>query len=230
MPKKIFGVAVFLVGALIFAGAGCVKNNIAGPIKEKNIVPDNNEQISTNLANAGSEDICNSAKEIDPPNDLAKELKEIFTEAGGEVIIIGSIAKDSLTGDVFVFVWKKKPTMKKLEDTFKKHGYEIEISGDVLIITKGKITLSVSLADKGECDEVTIMVSDKPFKPGGTVTKEECEKMLEITKLADVRSGRPDIFFPAAIKLFHYWSMLAAKYGMTKELVADICEKMLGYK
>lgn len=186
------------------------------------------DSVNANWANVNSEDICNSATATEAPNAQAKEFKSIFSEAGGEMEFIINIPQDSQTGDTFIYILKNKPTTAKLESAFKKYGYKIALSGNVLIVTKNLLNFSISLTDKGKCQEVVIMTSDEPFKLGGAVTTEECKKMWAIARLADITKNNIYISWTNTIKLYNYWYMLAAKYGVTKEAVATTCKEKLG--
>ena len=234
MNKKIFGVIFVLAGILVFAGVGCADKSITKAPKETNTNQTaNNNPIDTNpaitnLMNADSSDLCNSAVEIEAPNALAKELKSIFNEAGGEMKFIANFPQDSQTGDTFIYLVKNKPTTAKLESAFKKHGYKIEMSGSVMVVAKKNLNFSISLTDKGECHEVVVMTLDEPFKLGGAVTTGECKKMLEIARLADYFKNDAYTSHTNAIKLYNYWYMLAAKYGVAKEVIAKTCREKLG--
>ena len=224
MNKKIFGIAFILTGVLVFTGVGCVNKSPADAQKQTKVNPTTN----ANFLIANSTDVCNLATETEAPNAQAKELKSIFNEAGGEMKFIINIPQDSQTGDTFVYVLKNKPTTKKLESAFKKHGYKIVMSGDMMIVTKGLLNFSISLTDKGECQQVVIMTSEEPFKLGGAVTTGECKKMLEKARLADYYKNDMYTSWSNAIKLYNYWYMLAAKYGVAKEVIAKTCREKLG--
>jgi len=229
MNKKIVGVAFLLVGVLIFAGAGCVKKSPAVDTqKQTGGEPVKTEQTNVEQTKTVPTDTCNSTTEIEPPNALAKELKSIFNEAGGDIKFIANFPKDAQTGDTYVYILKKKPTTTKLENAFKKHGYKIEMSGNIMVVSKDNLYLSVSLTDKGECQEVAIVTSDEPFKVGGAVTMAECKKMWDIAKLADYFKNDLYTSWTNTIKLYNYWYMLAAKYGVTPEALAKTCKAKLG--
>ena len=232
MKKNNFGVAFILVGVLILTGAGCVNKNPTKNSKQTDtkplaVVPDSITAESPDKYK-NSENTCNSATEIKAPNDLAKELKLIYSEAGGEITLAANFPQDSQTGDTFVYVVKNKPTTTTLENAFKKHGYKIVMSGNILLVTKGVLNLSISMTDTGGCQQVVIMTTAEPFKLGGAVTTEECKKMLDIAHLADVRYNNMYISWSNAIKLYNYWYMLAAKYGVTREIIEKTCGTKLG--
>lgn len=235
MNKKFLGVAIFLVGVLIFMGAGCAKKSpSAGTQKQTDNNPAKTEQTNgpavANLMSAESSGICESATEIDPPNAQAKEIKTIFNEAGGQMKFIATLPKDSLTEETFIYVLENKPPAAKIEAAFKKHGYEIIVSDNAVLVSKNNVNLSISLADKDGCQEVVAMKVNDSFKLGGEVTQEECNKFLEIGRLADLRYNNLEVSWINTIKLYNYWYMLAAKHGVTKEEVAKVCREKLGIK
>jgi len=234
MHKKLLGLTLILVGILIFMGAGCAGKQVApAPTKETNTkqATDNPTQAGpavTDLMNADSSGLCASATETEAPDSQAKELKTIFNEAGGEMKFLADLPQDAQTGDTYIYVLKKIPTTAKLENAFKKHGYKIELSGSLMVVSKNNLYFSISLTDKGECQEVVIMTSSEPFKLGGEVTLRECQNFLEMVRHADIRNNNMYVAWTSSIKLFNYWFMLAAKYGVTKEAIEATCKQKLG--
>ncbi|MFA5061722.1 MAG: hypothetical protein WC526_01085 [Patescibacteria group bacterium] len=235
MNKKILGIAFVLGSILILTGAGCINKSPAQNSKQENIYPPAVNQQSPNSTateppddNKDSGDMCNSATEAEVPNGLAKELKSIYSEAGGEIIFSANIGQGDQVGDALMYVVKIKPTTAKLENAFKKHGYKIALSGNIMVVTKDKLALSINLVEGAECQALVMMRIDEPFNLGGTVTTGECQKMLELAQSADVRSHNIFVAMLNAQRLYNYWYMLAAKYGVTKEAITKTCKTKLG--
>lgn len=156
MHKKIFGAIFILVGVLVLMSAGCVKN---GPVS-----PTTTPNTGTGTLQGGGEeeektDLYGSAEEISPSNALASELKTIFGEACGGVKLTEEFLPTSVTGHMLVYVWKNKPTAEKLENAFKKNGYEIEIGGEALIVKKGNIVLGISWVEEMDSQEIGVGIT-----------------------------------------------------------------------
>lgn len=234
MNKKIFGIAILLTGVLIFTGAGCVKKGPAEIQKSTNATPAATaDQVNVNKANAdfvaaNASDICNAAATAEAPNAQAKEFQAIFKEAGVEMTFLIDVPSDSKTGETFLYILKGKPVPEKLKNVFEKYGYKVTVSDNAMVATKNNLNFSINFTDKGECWQVSIMAFDGPFKPGGTVTEEECKIMWEITRRADVTKNDMYTAWTNAIKLYNYWYMLAAKYGVAPDVIAKTCRKLLG--
>jgi len=237
MNKKFLGIAFVLVSVLVLVGASCVNKSPAKDPKQTNTHP---LIVGKNVPNStatespdkykNSEDACSSVTEIEAPNELAKELKSIYSEAGGEIILAANIGQGTQVGDALMYVLKNKPTTERLVSAFKKHGYKIAMSvNNILVVTKDKLALSISLVEGLECQAVVLMIIDEPFNLGGAITTGECKKMLDIARTADIRYNNLFVAMLNANKLYNYWYMLAAKYGVAREVIAKICEAKLGF-
>ncbi|MFA5128454.1 MAG: hypothetical protein WC445_00650 [Patescibacteria group bacterium] len=200
---------IFLVGVLALVGAGCGNKNSA----------DNREPAESGLTS-----LCDSAKEMEAPSDLAKELKKIFEEAGGKVKITDSVEQDLANGETFTFVWENTPTAKDLEDAFKKHGYKIEVPGTAMVVSKNDIVLEINLTEEVECSQIIVKKTEGPFDRASRVTINECAEMKALALHADIRNHD---FATAMIwgkKLYDRMIVLAAKYGISVEKLETTCE------
>ncbi|MFA5413040.1 MAG: hypothetical protein WC348_00665 [Patescibacteria group bacterium] len=200
---------IFLVGLLVFVGAGCGNKNSA----------DNEEPVESDSAS-----LCDSAKEMKSPSDFAKELKEIFEEAGGKVKITDSTEQDSANGEMFTFVWENTPTAKDLEDAFKKHGYKIEVPGTAMVVSKNNIIFEFNLTEGSECAQVIVKKTEGPFNRASRVTISECAEMKALALHADVRNHDLGTAMIWAKKLFDRMAVIEAKYGISEKQLKTICE------
>ncbi len=213
MNKKIFGVIFVLAGVLVFAGVGCSKNSITDTQKQTNV---------------NSTDLCDSAKEVEAPNELAKGLKKIFSEAGGEIKLINNIKQNSSAVDTLVYVWKNKPKAEKLENTFKKYGYKVEILGLIMIAKKGDITLSVSSTEGLECQEVVVNIADESINLGKTVSIVECAELMAYGSKIDPRYNDKASAYMWELKFYERMAVYEKKYGITQDELEAACNSKKG--
>ena len=152
MNKKI-GIVFLLVGVLLLVGVGCAKQAPAVPSTNVNngadtVVTDKN----------GKTDIYASAKDISSTNSVASEVKSILKDACGAVKLTDILIDPISKSDIFVYVWKDKPTTEKLESAFTKAGYISEFPGDILMVTKGSTNLAISWQEESESQEIGVMI------------------------------------------------------------------------
>lgn len=209
MNKKFLGIMFVLAGVLIFAGAGCGDKSVTDAEKQTNTNPT---------------DLCDSTKEAPSSNDMANEIKLILNEAGAEVKLTSDFQKDSPNEGLLVYVWEKKPTAEKIENAFRKHGYQTEISGGSLIATKINTILNISWIEEMNCKKINVMVINKTSKQKGSVTIKECAKLKVLALRADVRNHDPATATINSSILFQYWDTLAVKYNTTRDAVSKTCE------
>jgi len=114
----------------------------------------------------GQKDPYSSAQEIVVPTGsaagLASELKSIFGEVcGGAKLTTLNYNFPVQGSDMLVYVRKNKPTEEKLTSAFEKNGYEIEMPGEILIVKKGGLSLTVDWAspDREEEQEIVILTT-----------------------------------------------------------------------
>jgi len=177
---------------------------------------------NNNLTN-NSVSSCDSAKEIEAPNDLAKELKIIFNQAGGEIKLINSIQQESSVENTLVYVWKNKPEVEKLESAFENHGYETELLGEILIAKKGEIIISVSSTGDAECQEIIVSITDESIDLGKTVSTIECAELMAYAPKIDLRYNTLDVSYPWTLKYYARMAELEEKYGITQDELVTIC-------
>lgn len=147
MNKKIFGI-IFLAGVLVLMGAGCGGNEIVSP---QTGTVGGEEEAKT--------DLYGSAEEISSIDAIAGELKSILSEACGAVKLTEEYPPNPVSGHMFVYVWRDKPTAEKLESAFKKYGYTIEASGEALIVKKGDIVIPVSWVEEMDSQEIGVAIT-----------------------------------------------------------------------
>lgn len=125
-------------------------------VPEGGVVPDGEPEVKGEPA-----DIYGSAKEIAAPTGLASELKSILSGAcGGAKLTILNYDFPVPGADMMVYVWKNKSTEEKLISAFEKNGYEIEMPGEILMVRKGNLFLTVdwASADREEGQEIVVLV------------------------------------------------------------------------
>ena len=212
MNKKKISIAFVLVGILVFLGVGCTNKSLTNVQKQ----PVGDSTV-----------LCDSAKEIKAPNDLAKELKSIFSEAGIEVKLTDNIQQDSSTGDTLVYVWKNKPDMEKLKSIFEKHGYKVEISGETLTAKKGDVILTIGLTEGLECQVINVRIINEQIKSSKKITDGECiEIMVDFrysSYLLTVKNDPPHSLLMSK-KAYDEMDMLAIKYGTTRDEIEKDCK------
>ena len=157
----IAGLAYFGYQKGFFNGGTIDKGTIDGGI------PGDGENIETRTPQGegqekGQKDPYASAQGITAPTGLASELKSIFSEVCDEAKLTTLNYNFPVQGsDMLVYVWKNKPTEEKLTSAFEKNGYEIEMPGEILIVKKGGLSLTVDWAsqDREEGQEIVILTT-----------------------------------------------------------------------
>jgi len=204
-----------LAGVLVLAGAGCSNKSLTE---------------AQNQTNTNSTNLCGPTKEIFSTNALTNELKSIFNEAGSEVKLTVDIGQNSQTGDTLVYVWKNKPTVKKLESAFKNHGYTVKISGEALLATKGNTALNISLADATNCQKIIVSIISTALKPGektaSAVSTEECAESVACFQYASyflTAKNDPADSALLAKKCYDQMDALGIKYSMTRDNIEKAC-------
>ena len=154
----IAGLAYFGYQKGFFNGGTIDKGTIDGGI------PGDGENIETRTPQGegqekGQKDPYASAQGITAPTGLASELKSIFSEVCGGVKLITVYNDFSGPGtDLFIYVWKNKPTEEKLINAFVKNGYEHEpgVSGGMFDVKKGSLALTVDWTSEEYQQEIGV--------------------------------------------------------------------------
>jgi hypothetical protein len=60
--------------------------------------------------------------------------------------------------DIYVYVWKNRPTEEKMISAFEKNGYSIESPGEPLMAKKGETQIVVSWDAQVKEQEIGVMI------------------------------------------------------------------------
>lgn len=147
-PFGAFGTGVTIPGGGFVPGTGIPSDN--GDVTEP--PPSDGGTVTEQPT-----DYYGIAKEISAPGALTSEIKSILNDACGSVKLTAVYNDFAGPGNnMYVYVWKNKPTAEKLESAFVKKGYTVESSGEALILKKDKLMIAVSWAEEIERQEIGI--------------------------------------------------------------------------